>query len=101
MAGGTLPIEHTSVRSKDQSQQVPEPVTVLAKVNGQQIWALPDTGSMADFLATTSVDQLNLLKEYYAKPLSAQLAVHGSRLKVNCRVRVNFPAPKDQLQVLV
>lgn len=45
---------------------------------------------MADFLSTTLVDQLDLRKEYYSKPLSVQLAVHGSRSKINCGVRVNF-----------
>ena len=87
---GAFPVERTAMRLKDQSKKVPEPVVVLAKVNGQQIRALLDTGSMADFLSTTLVDQLDLRKEYYSKPLSVQLAVHGSRPKINCGVRVNF-----------
>jgi hypothetical protein len=45
---------------------------------------------MADFLSTTLVDQLSLPKEYYSKPLSVQLAVHESRSKINCGVRVKF-----------
>ena len=40
------------------------------------------------------MDQLNLPKEYYTKPLSVQLAVHGSHSKVNCGVRVNFQYQK-------
>jgi hypothetical protein len=63
---------------------------VLVKINGHQIRAMLDTGSMADFLSTTVVDQLDLQKEYYAKPLSVQLAVHGSRSKINCGTRANF-----------
>ena len=45
---GALPIECTLMKLKDQSRQVPEPVIVLAKINGHQIRALLDTGSMAD-----------------------------------------------------
>ena len=78
------------MRLKDPARKVPEPIVVLAKVNGHQIRALLDTGSMADFLSTTLVDQLDMRKEYYTKPLSVQLAVHGSRSKINCGVRVNF-----------
>lgn len=44
---------------------------------------------MADFLSTTLIDQLDLRKEFYSKPLSVQLAVHGSRSKIDCGVRVN------------
>jgi hypothetical protein len=89
-AEGALLVERTAMRLKDQTRMVPEPVVVLAKIGGHQIRALLDTGSMADFLSTTVVDQLNLQKEYYSKPLSVQLAVHGSRSKINCGVRVNF-----------
>jgi len=45
---------------------------------------------MADFISTTVVEQLKLRKEVYAKPLSVQLAVHGSRSKVNCGTTVKF-----------
>ena len=33
---------------------------------------------MVDFISTTVVDQLKLPKETYQKPLTVQLAVHGS-----------------------
>ena len=87
---GVQPIERTSMRPKDQARKIPEPIVVLAKIDGHQIRALLDTGSMADFLSTTVVDQLELRREYYSKPLSVQLAVHGSRSKINCGVRVNL-----------
>ena len=85
-----VPLEQMSMRLKDQSRKIPEPIVVLAKINGHQVQALLDNGSMADFLSTTVVDQLDLQSEQYAKPLPVQLAVHGSRSKINCRVRVNF-----------
>ena len=87
---GVTSIEKTSMRVKDQSRKVPEPVVVIATLNGHQVRALVDTGSMADFISTTVVEQLKLRKEVYAKPLSVQLAVHGSRSKVNCGTIVKF-----------
>ena len=87
---GANPLERTAIRLKDQARRAPEPIIILIKINGHQIRALLDTGSMADFLSTTVVDQLDLRKEYYTKPLSIQLAIHGSRSKVNCGVRVNL-----------
>ena len=78
------------MRLKDQARKILEPLVVLIKVNGHQVQALLDTGSMADFLSTTVVDQLDLKKEYYTKPLSMQLAVHGSHSKINCGVKVDL-----------
>ena len=57
---GEVPLERTSMRLKDLARKVPEPIVVLAKVNGHQIRALLDTGSMADFLSTTLVDVIAL-----------------------------------------
>ena len=57
---GVSQVERTSMHLKDQSRKIPEPIFVLVKINGQQIQALLDTGSMADFLSTTVVDQLDL-----------------------------------------
>jgi hypothetical protein len=87
---GASSIEKTSMRVKDQSRKVPEPVIVIAKINGQEVRALVDTGSMADFISTTVAEQLGVKKETYSKPLSVQLAVHGSRSKINCGTKVRF-----------
>ena len=45
---------------------------------------------MVDFLSTTVVDQLQLPRVTYEKPLSVQLAVHGTQSKINCGTTVNF-----------
>ena len=45
---------------------------------------------MADFISTTVVEQLKLKKEIYSNPLPLQLAVQGSRSKINCGARVRF-----------
>jgi hypothetical protein len=87
---GVSAIERTSLNVKDKMRKLPEPIVIQVKINGQTIRALLDSGSMADFLSTTVVDQLRLPKEVYQKPLSVQLAVHGSRSKINCGTTVRF-----------
>ncbi|KIM57517.1 hypothetical protein SCLCIDRAFT_1219359, partial [Scleroderma citrinum Foug A] len=44
---------------------------------------LLDSGSLSDFASTTLVDQLQLPLDVLDKPLNLQLAVSGSRSKVN------------------
>jgi len=87
---GVAAIERTTLRVKDKTRRLPEPIVIEVKINGQPIRALVDTGSMADFLSTTLVDQLQLSKVTYEKPLPVQLAVHGSRSKINCGTTVKF-----------
>ena len=87
---GVPAVERTTMRVKDRTRRLPEPIVITVKINGQPIRALLDTGSMADFLSTTVVDQLKLPRETYEKLLSVQLAVHGSRSKINCGTTVRF-----------
>jgi len=87
---GAAAIERTTPRVKDKTRRLPEPIVIQVNINGNPIRALLDTGSMADFLSTTVVDQLRLPRVTYEKPLSVQLAVHGSRSKINCGTTVNF-----------
>jgi hypothetical protein len=83
-------IERTAMRVKDFRRVIPKPIILTVHVNEQPIRALLDTGSMADFISTTVVDQLKLPREVLAKQASVQLAVHGSRSKINCSVTVDF-----------
>ena len=89
-AEGTTLIERTSLKIKDKTRRLPEPIVVTAHINRHPIRALLDTGSMADFLSTMVVDQLKLPKTIYQKPLAVQLAVHGSQSKINCGTTVQF-----------
>ena len=87
----TIPaVERTAMKPKDFNRIIPKPVIVLVQINGHRARALLDTGSMADFMSTTLVDQLGLKTEVLAKPLALQLAVHGSRSKINHSVTVDF-----------
>lgn len=87
---GAHVLEKTSMRVRDQARRVSKPIVVKALVNGKEVQALIDTGSMADFISTMVIEQLGLKKETYLKLLSVQLAVHGSRSKINCGVKVKF-----------
>ena len=83
-------VERNAMRTKDFTRNVPKPIIVAVRIAGKPCRALLDTGSMADFMSTTLVDQLRLTKEVLAKPLPVQLAVHGSRSKINCSVTADF-----------
>ena len=83
-------VEQNAMKTKDFTCTLPKPIVVTVHVNGKPVRALIDTGSMANFLSTTVVDQLGLKKEILAKLLPIQLAVHGSRSKINCCVTIDF-----------
>ena len=87
---GVPVVKRTMMQLKDKSRRLPEPIIVTVKVNRQTIRALLDTVFMADFISTMVVEQLKLPKEIYEKPLAVQLAVHGSRSKINCKTTVWF-----------
>jgi Holliday junction resolvase RusA-like endonuclease len=87
---GATAIERTTMRIKDKARRFPDPIIIQIKINGQPMRALLDTRSMADFLSTTVADQLQLTRETYEKPIAVQLAVHGSRSKINCGTTVKF-----------
>ncbi|KAI0038291.1 hypothetical protein FA95DRAFT_1458214, partial [Auriscalpium vulgare] len=83
-------IERNASRTKDLRRTLPRPIVLTVRVDGKPVRALLDTGSMADFVSTTLVDQLKLRTEVLAKPLPVQLAVHGSRSKINRSATVQF-----------
>ncbi|TFY52876.1 hypothetical protein EVG20_g10363 [Dentipellis fragilis] len=83
-------LEQNSGRMKDFTRVIPKPLVVQVYVNDQPVRALLDSGSLADFMSTTLVDQLKLKTDVLAKPLPVQLAMSGSRSKVNHSVSVNF-----------
>ena len=60
------------------------------EINDHPIRALLDSGSLGDFISSTLVDQLSIIREVLDSPLSLHLAVQGSRSKVNARATVNL-----------
>ena len=75
---------------KDFTRVVPKPIVVVVWINGQPVHALLDSGSLGDFVSTSIADQLKLSKVELLKPLALQLAVQGSRSKVNWGVQADL-----------
>jgi Aspartyl protease len=83
-------ISRSAARPKDFERRVPNPITVLARIENNEIAALIDTGSGGDFISTTVVDQLGLKLEPLAKPLQCQLAATGSGTMIQYSTTVKF-----------
>ncbi|TDL26759.1 hypothetical protein BD410DRAFT_702749, partial [Rickenella mellea] len=79
-------LERNSAKLKDFIRQAPKPIVVEAEINGSSVRALLDSGSRADFMSSTLVDQLKIPVEALAKSQPVQLAVTGSRAMVNYSV---------------
>jgi hypothetical protein len=79
---------------KDANRKVPRPLIVEVQVNGQPAKALVDSGSLGDFISNTLIDQIKCEKQELTTPLTLQLAVQGSRSKVNWGVNVDFAYQK-------
>jgi hypothetical protein len=71
-------IEWNTTRVKDLTHKVPNTLVVQALVEGESVRILLDTGSQADLISTTLVDQLKLTKAALTKLLQLQLAMSGS-----------------------
>ncbi|KAF4565677.1 hypothetical protein EYR36_002255 [Pleurotus pulmonarius] len=91
-AGTYASLQRNSAVTRDYSRMVPKPVTITVNVNGHPARALIDSGSLGDFISTTLVEQLGLKKIQLQNPLAVQLAVQGSRSKINygCRAKMTY-----------
>ncbi|KAJ2911782.1 hypothetical protein MD484_g8631, partial [Candolleomyces efflorescens] len=83
-------IQRNSSTLKSKAILVPKPLVVVAEVNGQPTRALLDSGSLGDFVSATLVDQLKAKTQNLDRPLDLQLAVQGSRSKVNSTVSLHL-----------
>ncbi|KAG9227856.1 hypothetical protein CCMSSC00406_0008678 [Pleurotus cornucopiae] len=91
-AGTYAALQRNSATTRDYSRMVPNPVTITMNVNGKPARALIDSGSLGDFISTNLVEQLGLKKIQLKNPLAVQLAVQGSRSKINygCRAKISY-----------
>ena len=80
-----LALQQNAVQVKGNHRILPKPIVVKVDINGRPARALLDSGSLGDFLSSTLADQLAIKRETLNTPLSLQLAVQGSRSKVNTR----------------
>ena len=83
-------LQRNAAQVKGNLRVLPKPITVKVLVNGKPARALLDSGSLGDFVSSTLADQLSAKKEMLASPISLQLAVQGSRSKVNARTTLKL-----------
>jgi hypothetical protein len=83
-------VQRNAASVKDKTQVLPKPVTLTVKIDGHPARALVDSGSLGDFMSTNLADQLNVKREELEVPLGLQLAVQGSRSKINFRAKSRF-----------
>ncbi|KAF9537580.1 hypothetical protein CPC08DRAFT_613987, partial [Agrocybe pediades] len=74
----------------DPSRTVPSAPLVVINIAERPARALIDTGSLCDFISSSLADQLELKRTELVTPLVVQLAVQGSRSRVNYRVTTTF-----------
>ncbi|KAJ3730437.1 hypothetical protein C8R42DRAFT_568408, partial [Lentinula raphanica] len=89
-------LQRNAASVKDPGRKVARPLIIVVRINGQPVKALLDSGSLGDFISTKLADQLTLKKRELTRPLVLQLAVQGSRSKINWEVDVNFEYQKIQ-----
>ncbi|QRV80827.1 Transposon Ty3-G Gag-Pol polyprotein [Ceratobasidium sp. AG-Ba] len=83
-------VERNAARVKDVTRRVPPTMIIQAELEGESVRVLMDSGSQADLVSSTLVDQLKLQKVTLTKPLTLQLAVSGSRGKLQCIVNARI-----------
>jgi Reverse transcriptase (RNA-dependent DNA polymerase)/Retroviral aspartyl protease len=88
--GTYVALQRNAAVPKDFTCLVPKPIVIVVQINGHPARALLDSGSLGDFMSTSLADQLKVTKTELEKPLPLQLAVQGSRSKVNWGTTVNF-----------
>ena len=90
-------LQRNSAQIKGNHRILPKPIVVVVKINGSPARALLDSSSLGYFLSSTLVGQLSIKREQLDLPLSLQLAVQGSRSKVNTRAstRLEYQGVKE------
>ncbi len=94
-------LQRNASAPKDKGRAVPKPVVISVKINGHPVRALLDTGSLGDFMSINLADQLKVKREELEVPLTLQLAVQGSRSKVNTRAQTRFEYQEIDEDLLV
>jgi hypothetical protein len=88
---GSYPaVQRMSAQVKSSLRLVAKPLVIVVHINEQPVRALLDSGSLGDFMSTTLVDQLKLKRIILERPVPLQLAVQGSRSKINYQARASF-----------
>jgi hypothetical protein len=84
-------VQRNAARVKGPGERLlPKPVVIKIQINDMPLRALIDSGSLGDFISSTAVDQMKLRRTLLDKPIGLQLAVQGSRSKINSSVTVKY-----------
>ena len=83
-------VQRNSAKVKSAQRVLPKPVVVKVTVNGHPARALLDSGSLGDFISSTLADQLNVQRQILDTPVPLQLAVQGSRSRINAVATVQL-----------
>ena len=83
-------MQRTAAQVRSTIRTVPRPVVINVSINEKPARALLDPGSLGDFISSTLTDQLNLKRAVFNTPIALQLAVQGSRSKINCSTEVQL-----------
>ena len=83
-------MQRNTAQAKMDERLLPRPVVVKISIDNQPARALIDSGSLGDFISSTLVDQLKLKRMLLDKAVGLQLAVQGSRSKINSTVNARL-----------
>lgn len=83
-------IQRNSASTKDPSRKIPKPLVIVVKIDGEPARALVDSGSLGDFISSLLVQQLRIKKRELNSPIPVQLAVQGSRSRINFGATAKF-----------
>ncbi|TFK59551.1 hypothetical protein BDN72DRAFT_750697, partial [Pluteus cervinus] len=83
-------VERNAVMSKDDGKNIPKPIVITILIEGHPVNALIDSGSIGDFISSNVVEQLHLRRKELNLPIALNLAVQGSKTKVNYEVKANL-----------
>ncbi|THG93109.1 hypothetical protein EW026_g8033 [Hermanssonia centrifuga] len=85
-------IQRNASSPRDFKRLIPSPVVVVVHINGSAARALLDSGSLADFMSSKLIHQLDIPTFELAKQLPVHLAVQGSRAKISlgCKTELKY-----------
>jgi Retroviral aspartyl protease len=83
-------LQRNAAQVKGDQRVLPKPIVIKVLVSDQPARALLDSGSLGDFMSAMLADQLDVRRDVLPTPLSLQLAVQGSRSKINATTTVNL-----------
>jgi hypothetical protein len=90
-------LQRNAASVKGDTRVLPKPIVLQVQINGHPARALVDSGLLGDFISSTLADQLKVRKKILSVPLGLQLAVQGSRSKINttAEARIQYQGIND------